>query len=95
MTSAVPQPELLTVAETARRLRVSEKTVRRLVDRSGLPALKVGAQIRVDEAELQGWLYGDPGYSSFRPVDPAERGETSQSGEAVDLAVAAGPEGTQ
>jgi excisionase family DNA binding protein len=50
---------LLTVAETADRLRVSEKTIRRMIDRGDLPALRVGAQIRIAEQELESWLYAD------------------------------------
>jgi excisionase family DNA binding protein len=63
MTASVPQRELLTIREAAERLRVSEKTVRRLIRRGELPAVQLGskgASVRVDEAELERWLYGDP-----------------------------------
>ena len=47
---------LLTIADAVTRLNVSEKTVRRLIGRGELPALKVGGSIRLDESELEGWL---------------------------------------
>ena len=50
---------LLTIAETAEHLAVSERTVRRLIDRQEIPALRIGSSIRVDQAELQAWLYED------------------------------------
>jgi hypothetical protein len=62
---------LLTVSETADRLRVSEKTARRLLDRG--PGLRVGGQI-IDEHELESWLFRDVGGSSSPPsATPAER----------------------
>ena len=55
---------LLTVAETARRLRQSEVTVRRKIADGSLPALKIGtgprAPIRVDAAELEAWISASP-----------------------------------
>lgn len=56
--AAVHRP-LLNIAETAQRLRVSTKTVRRMIDRGELPALRVGSQIRIAEQELESWLYAD------------------------------------
>lgn len=73
MSTLAPYRPLLTVREAAARLRVSEKTVRRLVAAAELPALKVGGQIRVDEGELEAWLYG-PGAVTVRPLGLAERG---------------------
>jgi excisionase family DNA binding protein len=46
----------MTVSETAERLRVSEKTVRRLANRNDLPTLRVGGSVRVDADELERWL---------------------------------------
>jgi excisionase family DNA binding protein len=46
----------MTVLETAERLRVSEKTVRRLASRNDLPTLRVGGSVRVDADELERWL---------------------------------------
>jgi excisionase family DNA binding protein len=47
----------LTVAETAAKLHVSEKTVRRLIAKGALPALRVGGAVRVDPLELDEFLY--------------------------------------
>lgn len=75
-TAGLTRP-LLTIPQTARRLAVSEKTVRRLIDAEVLPALRVSARtVRVDPDELEQWLYEDAGGSSAysRPsVEPAER----------------------
>jgi excisionase family DNA binding protein len=61
----VGRGRLLTVPETAKRLRVSTRTVLRLIERDELPSLQLGAQrgapVRIDEAELLAWLYGDLG----------------------------------
>jgi len=46
----------MTVSETAERLRVSEKTVRRLANGNDLPTLRVGGSVRVDADELERWL---------------------------------------
>ena len=57
-----PARPLLTVPEVAGRLRVSVKTVRRRIEAGELPAVRIGsgtrAPVRVDEAELDEWLYG-------------------------------------
>jgi excisionase family DNA binding protein len=61
MTTIVQHRELLTVLEVAERLRVSEKTVRRLIERGELPAIQSGGKgraVRIDAHELAGWLYG-------------------------------------
>lgn len=53
--------ELLTVHETAERLGVSEKTVRRKIEAGQLPAVQLGGRgsaVRIDERELAAWLYG-------------------------------------
>jgi excisionase family DNA binding protein len=49
---------LLDVPTIARRLRVSEKTVRRLIDRDVLPALYIGRLLRVTETDFQNYLAG-------------------------------------
>jgi excisionase family DNA binding protein len=46
----------LTPDEVAAMLRVSRDTVRRLLRRGELPAVRVGRSWRVEEAELQRWL---------------------------------------
>lgn len=48
--------QILTLREVAALLRISESTTRRLIDGHGLPALRVGGQIRVDRAQLDAWL---------------------------------------
>jgi excisionase family DNA binding protein len=62
--------QLLTVAEVARRLQQSERTVRDKINSGQLPAVKIGtgprAPIRVDRAELEQWLESSH-------VTPAER----------------------
>jgi excisionase family DNA binding protein len=49
MATNVPRsvPSLLTVHEVSATLRVSEKTVRRMIDRHDLRGFRVGGQIRV------------------------------------------------
>ena len=56
MSTTVPHRFLLTVAETAAKLNVSEKTVRRLIAKGSLPALRVGGAVRIDPVELEFWL---------------------------------------
>jgi excisionase family DNA binding protein len=50
--------KLLTIPEVADAMKVSEKTVRRLIKRGDLPAFKVGdrGQLRVEEAELERYV---------------------------------------
>ena len=53
------QPRLLTVHQVARRLRLSEVTVRRKIASGELPSVQLGgryAPLRVDEDELRAWL---------------------------------------
>jgi excisionase family DNA binding protein len=52
--------ELMTVGELASYLRVTEKTVYRLLKRGLLPATKVGRQWRFDKALVDGWLHQRP-----------------------------------
>jgi excisionase family DNA binding protein len=56
MATTVPLRQFLTVPEAAERLRVSPKTVYRLVWAGELPALRVGSQIRIDEQAFEEWL---------------------------------------
>lgn len=46
------------VPEVARRLNVSEKTVRRLIVRHELRAYRIGRQLRISEGELMRYLDG-------------------------------------
>ena len=61
----VGRGRLLTVREVAERLRVSQRHVERLIANDDLPALKIGSHrrppLRIDEAELLAWLYGEGG----------------------------------
>jgi len=49
-------PELMTVEEVADYLRVTEKTIYRLLERSGIPATKVGHQWRFDKTSIDEWI---------------------------------------
>lgn len=58
-----PRREMIGVAEAARRLGVSEKTVRRMVERGDLPHIRVGPQIRIAVTvfdELEAHARGEP-----------------------------------
>jgi len=64
MSPPVGQRRLLTIGEVAARLRVSERTVERLIERNELPSLQLGgpgSAIRIDESEFDAWLYGERG----------------------------------
>ena len=49
--------ELMTVAEVARYLRVTEKTVYRLLKKGRIPATKVGRQWRFERNSIDEWLH--------------------------------------
>ena len=49
-------PKLYNVQEAAELLSVSEATVRRLINSGQLRAYKVRTQLRIDEADLSGYL---------------------------------------
>jgi excisionase family DNA binding protein len=66
---------LLTVHETADRLRSSEHTIRRLIRSGELPALRVGQQYRIDGDELERWLFSD--VSSHATRRPASGGAST------------------
>lgn len=57
-------PSLLTAAEVAEQLRVSTMTVYRLIRRGELPAVRVGRNYRVRDADLEAFL-------AHQVVDPA------------------------
>jgi excisionase family DNA binding protein len=57
------QRRLLTLDQVAERLGVTRRTVERKVAQGVIPALQLGGPrtpIRVDERELEEWLYRDP-----------------------------------
>lgn len=47
---------ILTLREAAKALKVSERTLQRLIDRREFPAFKVGGQWRVLQSTMQDWL---------------------------------------
>jgi excisionase family DNA binding protein len=49
---------LLTIKETAELLQVSTRTLQRLIQRKGLPAVKVGSRWRIRTSELAKWIQG-------------------------------------
>lgn len=49
---------ILTVKEVAEFLKLSTRTVKRMIQRNDLPAFKVGGQWRVSESRLAEWLRG-------------------------------------
>ena len=50
-----PLPQLMTLSEVAKALKVSEKTVRRLVGR-GFPHVRFGRVLRFDPADVHRWI---------------------------------------
>jgi excisionase family DNA binding protein len=57
------QSRLLTIDAVAERLGVSRRTVERKIAAGEIPALQLGGRrspIRIDERELEAWLYGNP-----------------------------------
>ena len=48
--------QLMTVEEIARYLRVTKKTIYRLLKRGEIPAAKIGQQWRFDKALINHWL---------------------------------------
>jgi excisionase family DNA binding protein len=62
MSIDVQESRMLTVAEVAAKLSVSEKTVRRLISSGMLPAYRLGegkgSRLRIDPDEVGEWLYG-------------------------------------
>src|SRR5215211_8456845 len=73
MTTLEKPETLLNIPAVAARLDVSVPTVRRLIRRGDLPALRVGGQLRIDPHELEAWLYSDVGGEST-PLDPPRGG---------------------
>ena len=61
MESVVRQRQFLTLAETARRLKVSERTIRRRIEDGSIPAVRLGSSsqspLRIPEDGLDAWLY--------------------------------------
>jgi excisionase family DNA binding protein len=84
----------LTVPETAARLRVSRQTVYRAIAAGRLPAVQLGgpgAPLRVDERELEAWLYQLPAERDG-PQKPIHSLGADHFAEAVEPSPPAGPE---
>jgi excisionase family DNA binding protein len=78
MAAGVQELELLTVRGTASLLRQSERSVRRKIHAGEIPALRLSEHgpLRIDQRELEAWLYGGPGGASLlsaRPYPALER----------------------
>jgi excisionase family DNA binding protein len=59
MSTAILERHLLSLREVAARLHYSERTIRRLIEQHGLPALQLsgpGSAIRIPADELEDWL---------------------------------------
>jgi excisionase family DNA binding protein len=59
MSTIVRERRLLTLREAAEALHYSERTVRRLIERHGLPALRLsgpGSALRISQDGLEDWL---------------------------------------
>jgi len=65
-----PPQKLLTVGQVAERLQVSKWSVYRRVAERQIPAVKLGtgprSPLRVDERELERWLYSDENEANER-----------------------------
>jgi excisionase family DNA binding protein len=97
MSIEVASSRLLTVAEVAERLRVSERTVRRLIAAGIMPSVQLRgprSAIRISERELGEWLFEDAGeaLSSRSPAVPALRHAPEEESPAVEAWPHAGPE---
>jgi excisionase family DNA binding protein len=68
---------LLTVAQAAERLAVSEKSVRRLIAAGKIPAVKIGGSVRVDPARARELRLRGRGVSRYLLVDGAGEREIS------------------
>ena len=60
---AVTTDDLLTRAEVARYLRVSDRTVSRLIRTGKLPAARIGRAVRIRQSDLLEMLNGKPSIS--------------------------------
>jgi excisionase family DNA binding protein len=50
------ETQLLDVADTAKVLKISGRSVRKLIDRGELPPVWVGGALRIDPAALAAWI---------------------------------------
>lgn len=70
-------PRYLTSAEVCAKLRISPRTLYRLVGSHALPSVRVGRQLRIDERMLDLWLE-----TGARPLDDgaAAAGNSASAG---------------
>ena len=54
-TEGAGNPLILDIRDAAHLLRISERTIRRLVQREAIPFFRAGQQIRFVRAELMSW----------------------------------------
>ena len=70
------EPLLLTVPQTAERLNLSEKTVRRYISNGKIPFVRIGSAIRVPEVALRKWIEDNTLYNDSRvELVPSNTGE--------------------
>ena len=85
--AAVITNDLLTRAEAARYLRVSDRMVSRLIRKGQLPASRIGRAVRIRYADLLGILDGNPRISvdlgTHREWAPPHAGEKSSLEKAI------------
>ncbi len=51
-----PENEFLTIEELAALLKVSPRTIRRIIKRNELPAIRIGRQLRFRRESINEWL---------------------------------------
>ena len=51
------EPSFLTLEEVAAMLRVSKRTIHRMIKQNKMPAFKVGGQWRIAQNRLQQWVH--------------------------------------
>lgn len=64
---------LLTTAEVAELLRVSQRTVRRLREGGGLPWVRIGGQVRYLREQVAGWVSSQAVATAAEPPAPRPR----------------------
>ena len=62
--AAVATDDLMTRSEVARYLRVSDRTVSRLIHKGQLPASRIGRAVRIRQLDLLNMLDGKPSISA-------------------------------
>jgi len=59
---AKPAKEIMTLAEAARYLRVTENVLRQMAEDKAIPARKLGEEWRLLKSALEDWLRNEPTY---------------------------------